>query len=76
MERPSDQDPRLLLLVAGAKGAIGTTLAVMAAAMQTSPQLVVPSLTTADKFPLLGDRGSVAVAGWDRSSTHQLPGLE
>ena len=28
MDRPSDRTPRLLLLVAGIKGAIGTTLAV------------------------------------------------
>jgi len=68
MERSLDQNPQLLLLVAGAKGAIGTTLAVMAAVLQSSPQQVVPYLTTADKFSHLGNCGSVVIAGWDRSS--------
>ncbi|MBC2710827.1 MAG: inositol-3-phosphate synthase [Desulfosarcina sp.] len=67
MDRPSDRTPQLLLLVAGAKGAIGTTLAATVAAMQETPQLVLPGLTTADKFPFLGECPSVAMAGWDKS---------
>ena len=65
MDRPSDSPPNLLLLVAGVKGAIGTTLAAAVAAMQENPQLVLPGLTTADKFTFLGDCSSVAMAGWD-----------
>jgi len=65
MDRPSDRTPKLLLLVAGIKGAIGTTLAAAVATMQENPQLVLPGLTTADKFPFMGDCPSVAVAGWD-----------
>ena len=68
MDRPSDRTPRLLLLVAGIKGAIGTTLAAAVAAMQENPQLVLPGLTTADKFPFLGDYPSVGMAGWDLST--------
>jgi myo-inositol-1-phosphate synthase len=68
MKRPSDHTPNLLLLVAGAKGAIGTTLAAAVAAMQENPQLVSSALTTADKFSFLGDLESVAVAGWDPSN--------
>lgn len=68
MDRPSDRTPKLLLLVAGAKGAIGSTLAAAVAAMQENPQLVLPGLTTADKFPFLGDCPSVAMAGWDQSN--------
>ncbi len=67
MEIPSDRNPRLLLMVAGAKGAIGTTLATAVAAMQTNPQLVLPGLTTGDRFPILGDVSAVAMAGWDTS---------
>jgi myo-inositol-1-phosphate synthase len=65
MDRPSERPPQLLLLVAGAKGAIGTTLAAAVAAMQENPQLVLPGLTTADKFAFLGDCPAVAMAGWD-----------
>lgn len=68
MDRPSDRTPQLLLLVAGAKGAIGTTLAATVAAMQETPQLVLPGLTTADKFLFLGECPSVAMAGWDKSN--------
>ena len=62
-----DCDPQILLLVAGAKGAIGTTLAASVTAMQKTPELIVPYLTTADKFDILGNLTSIALAGWDRS---------
>ena len=68
MDKPSDRSAQLLLLVAGTKGAIGTTLAAAVAAMQENPQLVLPGLTTAGKFPFLGDCPSVAMAGWDLSA--------
>ncbi len=68
MDRPSDSSTDLLLLLAGAKGAIGTTLAAAVAAMQENPKLVLPGLTTADKFHFLGDCPSVAMAGWDLSA--------
>ena len=70
MDRPSDRNSKLLLLVAGAKGAIGSTLAAAVAAMQENPQLVLPGLTTADKFPFMGNCPAVAMAGWDRSDDH------
>jgi myo-inositol-1-phosphate synthase len=67
MNKPSDDHPRMLLLVAGAKGAIGTTLATAVATMQDQPDTVIQGLTTADKFPFLGDCSSVTMTGWDRS---------
>jgi myo-inositol-1-phosphate synthase len=76
MDRSSAQSPQLLLMVAGAKGAIGTTLAVMAAAMEASPQLIVPYMTTADKFSHLGCCESVAVTGWDRSTDDLATAIE
>lgn len=70
MDRQTDPSIRLLLLVAGAKGAIGTTLAAAVAAMQSNPQLILPGLTTADKFAFLGHCTAVAMAGWDLSKGH------
>ena len=67
MKKPPDRDSHLLLLVAGVKGAIGTTLAAAAAAMQTAPERILPYLTTAEQFNALVPVTSVAVAGWDKS---------
>ncbi len=72
MDKPSDKNPPLLLLVAGVKGAIGTTLAVAIAAMQETPELILPSLTTTGKFSFLGNCNAVALAGWD-TSAEDLP---
>ncbi len=65
MDTPTDQSPQLLLLVAGAKGAIGTTLAAALAVLQSDPERILPGLTTAGKFSFLGDPQSTAMAGWD-----------
>jgi myo-inositol-1-phosphate synthase len=65
MENASETKPEILLLVAGAKGAIGTTLAAGVAALQENPQLILPGLTTAGKFSFLGDCSAVVMAGWD-----------
>jgi len=67
MVRQPETKPELLLLVAGAKGAIGSTLAAAIAAMQNDPQLILPGLTTANRFAFMGDVSSVAMAGWDCS---------
>lgn len=55
----------LLLLVAGAKGAVGSTLAAAVAALQQKPETILPSLTTADTFPYLGPANAFYMAGWD-----------
>jgi myo-inositol-1-phosphate synthase len=65
MSNSSDHTPRLLLLVAGAKGAIGSTLAAAVAAMHQMPELILPGLTTADQFSFLGPCQDVAMTGWD-----------
>lgn len=57
----------LLLLTAGAKGAIGTTLAVALAAMRRNPDSVLPSLTTGNMFPFLPPPQAVQMTGWDTS---------
>ncbi len=68
----TDTDPRethsILMLIAGAKGAIGTTLAAAVAALPGNPQSVVPYLTTAETFPWMGWMGkpeAIKMAGWD-----------
>jgi hypothetical protein len=60
-------NPYLLLLVAGVKGAVASTLAVALAAMQSDAASVLPSLTTGNKFARLGPLPSTRLTGWDTS---------
>jgi myo-inositol-1-phosphate synthase len=61
----------LLLLIAGAKGAVASTLAVALAAMQSDEASVLPNLTTGNMFDSLGPLSSTRLAGWD-TSDHSL----
>ena len=60
-------DTKLLLLVAGAKGAVASTLAVALETMQKDPASVLPSLTTGGMFECLGPLTASRLAGWDAS---------
>ena len=55
----------LMVLVAGAKGAVASTLAVALAAMRQNPASVLPSLTTGYMFTCLGPASNMSLAGWD-----------
>jgi myo-inositol-1-phosphate synthase len=55
----------LLLLVAGAKGAVGSTLAAVVAAMSQRPESILPSLTTAEILSDLLPSKPVHMVGWD-----------
>jgi len=55
----------LLLLVAGAKGAIGSTLAAAVSMLRHHPESVLPYLTTAGKFSELFPQQTLHLAGWD-----------
>jgi myo-inositol-1-phosphate synthase len=55
----------LLLLVAGAKGAVGSTLAAVVAAMSQRPESILPSLTTAEVLSDLLPPKPVHMVGWD-----------
>jgi myo-inositol-1-phosphate synthase len=55
----------LMLLIAGAKGAVASTLAVAIAAMKQNPASVLPSLTTGHLFTCLGPASNMGLAGWD-----------
>ena len=66
MTTPNSQaNSPLLLLVAGAKGAIASTLAVAVTACRNAPDTVLPSLTTRDMFPYVGTIDRTLMAGWD-----------
>ncbi len=65
---PAVPNRSLLLLIAGAKGAIGSTLAVAAEALHDDPALILSSLTTAEQFPWLGPADKIYMAGWDLST--------
>ncbi len=73
---PASQSPSLLLLIAGAKGAIGSTLAVAAEALRDDPAPILSSLTTAHQFPWLGPDEKINVAGWDLSSESMIRSAE
>jgi myo-inositol-1-phosphate synthase len=62
------QSGSLLLLVAGAKGAVASTLAVALAAMRREPASVLPSLTTGHMFAGIGLLQQTRLAGWDTSA--------
>jgi myo-inositol-1-phosphate synthase len=55
----------LLLMVAGAKGAVASTLAVAVTTLQKDPNILLPSLTTRNSFPYLAPPHAVHMAGWD-----------
>ena len=61
--RPVFRPP--LLIVAGAKGAVGSTIAVAVAALKDDLRAVLPCLTTAHSFPHLGPLSAMEFAGWD-----------
>lgn len=58
----------VLILVAGAKGAIGSTLALASRLLKHHPEAVIPYLTTADRFAFPGAVEDIRVAGWDASN--------
>jgi len=62
--RNSESRP-LLLMIAGAKGAVASTAAVAVAAMKKDPGSILPSLTTRNSFPYLGPPQDIFLAGWD-----------
>ena len=64
MTKSSKSQP-LLLMVAGAKGAVGSTLAVVVAAMSQRPEAILPSLTTAQMLADLLPSKPVHMVGWD-----------
>ncbi|MBU0988241.1 MAG: inositol-3-phosphate synthase, partial [Proteobacteria bacterium] len=59
------KDSALLLMVAGAKGAVASTVAVAVAMLQKDPETVLSSLTTRYSFPYLPPPRAIHMTGWD-----------
>lgn len=73
-ENASEQS--ILLMVAGAKGAIGSTVAAAVAALQQAPELILPCLTTQNQFAFLGETHAILMMGWDMEARSLLASLE
>ena len=67
---------KLFLLIAGAKGAVGSTVAAAAAAMRFNPELILPSLSTGHLFSDLGLPRDMMVGGWDTSPQNMSASVE
>lgn len=71
--RPDTKDrssgAELLLMVAGAKGAIATTVALALCEMPANPDAVLSGLTTADRFSGFGVPETMRMVGWDINPT-------
>jgi len=66
----------LLLMVAGANGAIGTTLAAAIAQMSTDPDPIMSGLTTRDRLQGCGVPQLIRMAGWDTDPAPLVRSLE
>ncbi len=66
----------VLLMVAGAKGAVASTLAVAAAHLRTDPESIHHSLTTAGLFPDLPPFYAIDFVGWDRMDAPLITAIE
>ncbi|MFZ7125230.1 MAG: inositol-3-phosphate synthase [Desulfobacterales bacterium] len=65
----------LLILAAGVKGAIGSTMTLACDLLWHRPEAVAPYLTTTGRTGILGEAADISVAGWDvsaRSMTETL----
>ncbi|MBS3759263.1 MAG: inositol-3-phosphate synthase [Desulfobacterales bacterium] len=58
-------DNGVLMLAAGVKGAIGSTLAAAVCAIGDNPDLILPYLMTAQKLSYMGRPAAFKLAGWD-----------
>ncbi len=68
--------PAPLLLIAGAKGAVGSTVAAAAVALRKEPQAVIPSLTAAGSTSAADGLSKIRIAGWDVSPRTMVESLE
>lgn len=71
-ETTSWGQPGILLLVAGAKGAVGTTVATMIAALRKDLDQVLPWLTTGNMLPCPGPLSAITFSGWDSQNRSLL----
>ncbi len=55
----------LVILIAGAKGAIGSTIATAVGLLKQNPEMVIPSLTTGEMFGPKEALPAIYMGGWD-----------
>ncbi|MEJ2658972.1 MAG: inositol-3-phosphate synthase [Desulfobacterales bacterium] len=60
----------LLVMIAGAKGAVGSTVAAAVAAMQKNPNAILSNLITRNSFVYLGPPESIYMTGWDANPSN------
>ncbi len=65
----------ILILAAGIRGAIGSTLAAAVCAGKENPDLILPYLMTGQKFSWLGKPMDFEIAGWDVSEAAMTEAL-
>ena len=65
-----------LLMIAGIKGAIASTLAAAMAALIEGDHEVATALTTADRFDQLGPLGDARLVGWDNIQEGMVAALK
>lgn len=69
LDSEKSQSQPLLLMIAGTKGAVASTVAVAVAALQKDPEIILPSLTTGHNFPYLDPLQEIYLVGWDTQPT-------
>lgn len=59
----------LLIIMAGAKGAVGSTVAVAASMVNHLPEFIIPYLTTSGKAAFRSLSDTIHIAGWDSQNS-------
>lgn len=70
-----ENKPDILLMIAGAAGAVASTAAVAIETMRQQGGQSMAGITAADKFPFLGGMSQMHMAGWDRSDYDMVAAL-
>ncbi|MEW5908516.1 MAG: inositol-3-phosphate synthase, partial [Thermodesulfobacteriota bacterium] len=66
MKTPNTRkNPSILLMIAGAKGAVGSTVAAAVSALADAPETILPYLTTFRRFSPCLSSSQFQMAGWD-----------
>ena len=65
----------LIILIAGAKGAVATTAAVAASVINDCPEMILPYLTTSNRLPALGKTVDILTAGWDSENNNLIDAI-
>lgn len=70
-----EKNPDIMLMVAGANGAVASTAAVAIESLRQQGGQTMPGLTAGEKFPFLGGVERMRFVGWDSSSQDMVAAL-